>query len=311
MQRIDFQGARTTGSIVNDTFSFVRENIVNLGNALGLIALPVLLLGTVMATGIAGNLLTSIFDPTALKNSAQVWERYNALVSSPFFWVSIFSNLIGSFLLWATIYTFIIRYKAGLSLAVADVWEDIRRKLSFLLTTLLGGGLLMFLGIMLPYLLLTALVFGAISTVPLLGGLLTCFGLIGLIIWMFYLIAIWYLIYPIREEEKLGIWQSFMRARELMKGKVRASVSLMLVMSLIVFVLAMIFSLPSQLVLAAAGVSVSQMDLGFKILFYGATIVNVIANLFTTMVHIAFYFQYFSLVEQKEGTSLDERINAI
>jgi hypothetical protein len=114
------------------------------------------------------------------------------------------------------------------------------------------------------------------------------------------------IVFMIFIREKLSISDCIRRALYLVKDKWWSTFGLLFVMSFIVGIASMIFGLPAA-VLQIMGL-VNKMSYS-TILTIIATIISTVGGLlFTSLTIIAVNFQYFNLVERKEGTGL---LNAI
>ncbi len=315
MRSVEFNKTRALGDVVNDTFTFVRENLQPLGRVLVLFVLPPLLFGAVIATGMSGELLAKIMNPKLMEeNPGGVLELYRQTFLTPYFALSLLSSLVGYLLLYGVTITFIQQYIKNASLASADIWNHMQGKLGRIFSTVIGGGLLFFAFFLVLYMILVAIV----AALTMMGGgggiaagIFACCGAIFLSIIVLFAGVVFQLIIPVRmEKPEMSLFASISYARGLLAGRWWQGSGLLFVMFVIVFVMGLVFTIPATIVTTFAGVAVvSEMGLVWKILFYLTNIVSQIGSLLQAMIIISFFLYYYSLVEEKEGTGLSQRID--
>jgi hypothetical protein len=307
MEHIEFEKTRDFGMIFNDSFAFVRQNFKALALCLIFIPLPILLIsGFLIAESMANIMkpfMSMVSQGAEYKPQSEDIAKLFSGFLSPSFLSAIVASVIGSMLLYGTTTIFVRNYVRGQSLEVSEVWQGIVSNFGTLASTSLGGGLLMGL-----FISLTAIM-----------NMLPCLGTIGWIILILFLAVLMQLLYPIRFEENWGLFDAITRGRELLKGHWWQSVGLFLVMYIIVAIMASIFSAPAQIYMQMVMPSAmkngvmdpTQLVGTFKVFFYIAMLLGQFSALLYSLILITFYFQYFSLVEEKEGQGLSGRIEGI
>lgn len=302
---MELRKPRDFGMVFNDTFAFVRENFKPLLKNLVFIALPGLLIGAILMTWAIGDFLTSIFTlmPMVINQSEPSPQQMIALFSSLFSWkllLGFVGSMIGALMLYGVGLIFVRNYSRGLSLEPSAIWSGIQSELGTLFTTSFGGGILMMLFVM-----ITALV----NVIP-------CLGQIAWFVLLLFAASLMMLIYPLRMEEQGSLFDAISRGRALLKGFWWQNVALLLLMGLIVVLMAGVvnflpnFYMQMQISPENAVDPVGLMN-SLKGIFSVIIILSQLSSLFYVLIMIAFYLQYFNLVERKEGAGLQGRIDSI
>lgn len=280
---------RDFGAKVNAAFQFAARQGKPLLACLLYLVAPLTLL-----VGIFGGLFQSKvfnfgFGPG--QGSRSMAENFLA----PDYWLMILFSLFAYLLLSLTVYAYLAEYDAAGNRppTVADVWARVRRNL----LPAAGVSVLLFLG---AVLLVGGLVgiFAAAGIIPMavLGGFLA-FGLI------LYWGVLYSLAFPALVQEDLGVMEALQRSARLVDGKWWSTLGLTLVMGLITGVLGYVFQFPLLLIALLKGLQVLKGE---------QTLLFIVATMFTTvgttllrgLVTLALGFQYYNLVEMKEGPGL-------
>lgn len=315
MRSVDFKKTRALGDVINDTFTFVRENLQPLGRALILFVLPPLLFGAVIATGMSGELLSKMMNPKMMEeNPGALLELYRQTFLTPYFALSLLALLIGYLLLYGVTITFIQQYIRGGSLESSDIWQNMQGKLGRILSTVLGGGILFFLVFLVFYVILILAIVGLSALGgggAFAAGLFACCGVILLIIAVLFAGLLFQLMIPIRmENPEIGLLASISYGRGLLAGRWWQGVGLLFLMYVIVMVMGLVFTIPATIITTIAGVAVvSEMGIVWKILFYITNVISQVGSLLQAMIIISFFLYFYSLLEEKEGAGLSERID--
>ena len=286
---INFKQKRDFGEIFNATFTFIGQEFKPLGKVILMYVLPVLLVAAIL------NVLVSIeyqkfFNTFKTDNIEMISSPFAAMAGIyKYLFLYLLVYLLAFTALRCSIYSYIKVYveKGKDQVTMADVWTEIRRFFFPVLGTSILIGLLVGVGYILC----------------ILPGIW-----LGVSLCMIFISLVY---------EGKGLGKSFDRSFNLIKNNWWVTFAVILVSYILVYILAMVLSIPTML-------------MGFKSLFsslknggnpglmnYSTTyyILNSIITLLTYIMFsvpfIAISFQYFSLVEIKERPSLEQKIEQI
>ncbi len=283
-QKINLHQQRSFSEKINATFEFIRQNFKSLFKCLIYIAGPPLLIVGIYSGVVQSSIsLTSMMDES--DPFAGVFAMYSRMM--PVFVLFFLTNA----LVIAALYEYMTLYKTNTPEQITPgmVWNEIKK----------------------DYFQLLLAVF-VIS-------IIVSFGFLFFIIPGFFLGAALSLIFIIIVYEQKGFGHAFQRSFQLTSGNYLSSIGLLFVMTILYFLIALLFSLPGTILggiegflLATDDVSLRDSSLAFKILFILAQVLNTIGTqLASTVILIAIGFQYFNLLEKKEAAGLMESIHTI
>lgn len=275
---IQFEQRRDFGEKINASFTFVTEQIRGLGLSLLYIVGPVALIGGII----------SGYGQVELLGSATSVNTPDKLLS---FYASIFSGtrLIGMvFQLLAYVLTSLVTFsyirlyreqRSDKPIEVNAVWAEVQQYI--------GSG-----------------VFLSIASAIIIG-----FGFVLLVLPGIYVMVALTLAPAVLVFERQDVGQAISRSFKLVSGNWWSVLGLLFVMGIIVSILSMVFTLPAGIIGGLFGAG----------LLKDATI---LATIFTALASVggavlqglsatASAFQYFSLIEEKEGTGLISQIDSI
>ena len=282
--KIELHQQRSFSEKINATFEFIRQNFKPLFKSLIYIAGPLLLI-----VGIYSGIVQSSVSLTSMMGGGDPFAGVFAMYAKmlPVIVLSFLTNA----LVLATVYEYMTLYKnnAPGQITPAMVWNEIKK----------------------DYLQVLLAVF-VIS-------LLVTVGFLFFIIPGFFLGAALSLIFIIIVYEKKGFGQAFQRSFQLTSGNYLSSIGLLIVMTILYFLIAMLFSLPGSILggiegflLATDEVSLRESSFLFKVIFIVAQVLATVGTqLASAVILIAIGFQYFNLVEKKEAAGLMESIHTI
>ncbi|RYF69870.1 MAG: hypothetical protein EOO39_16765 [Cytophagaceae bacterium] len=275
---IQFEQRRDFGEKINATFTFATEQIRGLGLSLLYIVGPVALIGGII----------SGYGQAELLGNATSVNTPDKLLS---FYASIFSGsrLIGMvFQLLAYVLTSLVTfsyirlYRAQLSdkqIEVSAVWAEVQQ--------FIGSGVLLSIA--------SAFIIGFASILLIIPGIYVAIALT---------LATAVLVF-----ERQDVGQAISRSFKLVGDNWWATAGLLFVIGIIVSILGMVFTLPAGIVGGLFGAGVLK-DVSIL-----ATVFTALASVGSTVLQglsaTATAFQYFSLIEEKEGTGLINQIDSI
>ncbi len=278
-QQVELKKKRDFGDVLNATFAFIRQEYKGLGRTLILYAgIPVLVQAILSAiyldTSIA-DLIKTLGNPAASQGVVAPMPIRAMLFN--------LYNLIVQIFLSGLVYCYIVIYAkngAG-NVDIKEVWH----KFTSLFLAFLG------------YNILTALVIGL--------------AFLALIIPGFYVMVPLSLILIVKVAEGQDFGSSFSRCFYLVKNHWWQTFALLLIAGIIMMLLSSVAGVPAGIVAGAQNLLKTGGDtlsLSFIITKLLATIGNAIV---TPIPAIVVVFQYYSLVEHKDNTSLLSKIDKI
>ena len=276
----EFRKIRDFGTVMNHSFDFIKLEYKRLGKALLIYALPVFVVTGILLILIQ-NSMANTFDSSAqsptniLKNFSWGTMAYSYLI-----------QLLNYTVLSTVVYSFINLYRKK----QADF------KVEYLKSSLLKIGF---------KLLIAYIVVGVILVVA------TCL----LIIPGIYLGVVFSLVAPIIVFEEVGLGKSMSRSFEVIKGNWWKTFGIIAIGAAIIYILSIILSIPLIVTTAAKSLHAATNHTQPKIFSSGyfiySTIIEIIKLFAYTLVLVFISVQYFSLVEEKERPTLQERIDKL
>lgn len=270
---------RDFGQKINATFEFVGQNFKPLIKTLLYIAGPPALLA-----GAASGLMQSRLFETALTQTSPNPFDF-AMYFSIDYLVASLLGIITALLTTSATYSFITLYeKEGNSQAITPsrVWQEITTNLSSIFIASIA-----------------AIVLTIAATV-----LLVLPGIyIAISISMFVQVII---------REKLEPTASLRRSHNLIEGKWWSTFGLLFIMSFIAGIISMVFQVPNIILTTLNTLNLSSGTEVNKALFVLSGMVSLLGNVCVqALISIALAFQYYNLVERKEGVGIRSAIDSI
>ena len=317
-ETIILQQERDFGDKINATFSFVSQNFKTLFLSLLYFAGPLGLIGGI-ANGIVqssmlglasrgttkprGTSVSDIFADSFGKNFSYIFSL-NYLISITFLFLASITVAI-------TTYAFIIEYREREneeSITIERVWA--RMRVIFL--PVLGS-----YGIFLLIISMILLVFGGIvvALVSSGGGIFAGFLSVLLVLIAFIPIIYFGVMYSLSPVivayEDTGVWEALSRAKFLIKDKWWSTFGLIMIIAIINSFVSMIFAAPAMIVTFMKLFNVGG-NISGNIPLIITTVISTIGQVVvSSLTYVAISFQYFNLVEKREGNSLKMLIESI
>lgn len=282
-EQLTIRKIRNVFGLVSFTFEFLRQNFSKFSRAIVFYAGPaMLLLGIFMGLFLPGFRFTLLGMGAAMARTGFIL----ALIGS-----------VAITMQTAIVNTFVMLYmdRGGWDgFEVRDVWVEARKDIVMLLLTVWGIGV------------------GSLL-------LLVLASVTGPFIIIFYFPVLYLTIAlslapSIRSRERLGFTDSVKRSFELINGKWWSTFGLMIVMGFIVGVIAMILYVPATFISLMLGLHEASSDDPSKFtaaLSMLMTIISMVSYLLYSILLLAINFQYYNLVEQKDGLGMMEEIESI
>jgi hypothetical protein len=291
-QEADFRQLRDFGQKFSATFDFIGTHWRGLGRALVTIVLPAALVQGVV-NGLMQQQLLAL-GTGRISSRADVLERlavFNSMRQLPFYWVNMATAAVFITLLVLTVYGYV-----RCCLHARDSHEPI------------GPGQVW-----------------AVVKEEFLGAFFSYFGLLLAIIIGFFLFFIpglylsiaLSLFYAVKVMEGTGFGATFSRCLQLVKGKWWSTCGLLFVMSfMLIIVVAVVSGIFGGLLYAIMrGVLGSVLGEGDSPMALFTVVVTTLTSLFNLLIYppllLALGFQYFNLVERRDGVGLRHLVDQL
>lgn len=308
----DFWQERDFGAKISAAFDFIGAHWRPLGKCLVYFVLPAALL---MGIGL-GLFTNNIFN---LQGHVIADQRAGMLPKStnPFamfgamgfggLGLAMLGGMVAFLLLVGTVHGYVrarLRLPAATPVTPTEVWAELRARMGRMLAIialLVGGYVALVVGIL-------VLVGGAVGISKMLGtnssGLAWGFLLIPILYFLIIYAAIALsLFFPVLWFEDRGVFASVGRCFQLIRGRWWATFGLILVSTLLQSTLAVVFAIPQYAVMF--GKMLQLPGLNSDVLGLVAQCFYAVGIIVTyTLPMLALVFQYFNLVEQREGHGL-------
>ncbi|WP_187264588.1 hypothetical protein [Pontibacter beigongshangensis] len=277
-QKINFREERDFGQKLNATFHFIRSNFKALFRTVLLYVTPVALVSGILSGLYQARLLKKIGGGYGQESYAELsfFEQVNSLN----YYAYLFFTLVSVLMLMLTVHSYMVVYQDEEGrVEPAAVWQHIKVNL---VKVIYSGVALAFL--------------------TLLGLVLLGFGI--------YLSIVFSLFVIIMVREELDFIPTVERCFYLMKGNWWATFGFLLMAGLIQSVIGWLPALPAMLIPTLRMFEVPGADSDVLLVF-----LNAFASVLTVFVYavsaVAIGFQYYNLVEKKDGIGYMEQADRI
>lgn len=294
-----FRQERDFGAKIGATFEFLGAHWRPLGKCLLYFVLPVAL---VMGIGM-GVMTNTMFNQLALIRGGTATDPSKIFGASYFagIGVAMIAGLLAFAMLLSTVYGYVRVLVAGNATdgypTPARVWQEVKPRL--------GRVLLAFLFFFGLYIAFVSLLVGLIATLGTLGWLV-----IFVFPLLFYIIVPLSLYFPAMWTEDLGVLQAMQRCFSLARGSWWSTFGLLFVSGMIQGMLTVVFVLPMYAVMFGKMLKIPGLDsdvlgVATQCFYAGGIILTYAISL------VAVLFQYFNLVERKEGLGMRHMVASL
>jgi hypothetical protein len=306
--RIEFRQSRGFGDKISATFQFLIINFRPIFRSTVLISGPIILigiiLGTFLRTRVTGNWPTFIVD--GIKSQPLVF--ISLILIGMFYFMFVYTTIL------AIIYSYIQLYLEE-SESITDtqtVFEYTKANFRIIASTTFG----LFMLFIVVYLVIALFmaIFAIFGNVAGSQSLLVFLGIFVVLPLVIYVTITMSFVPFIRIIEKIGFFASIKRSLFLIKGHWWATFIYIIVIIITQIIVSYIFQIPLLAylhvfpLLSLENTSSPIYIGGYSFLYLFNLFAGQILNIFTL---IAVAFQYFNLVETKEGVGLQQRITKI
>ncbi|QJX45739.1 hypothetical protein HMJ29_01820 [Hymenobacter taeanensis] len=323
-----FLKERDFGQKIEASFDFIRAHFKPLGRALLMIVLPAALvigLATALMTLEWINNLKGLQGSAATVDKTNPWPGISNVFSkmffSPAYLTIVFGGLILTTMLILTVYGYVtLRLETApeQEITVSAVWRLVRQRFLGTVGALIGlgvGSMIVFFLVSMVAGVLSALLIGGsggsrfmigVAVVLVMSLVFGAFAYISIALSLFLIIWV---------RERLGFLATISRSFKLIWGKWWSTFGLLIVMLIISGVIILAITLLTSLIsspFAAATAGTDGLEGAARLSFLVATTLRSMASLVIyPLILLALAFQYFNLVERKEGESLHYLVDAI
>ncbi|MEJ8800828.1 hypothetical protein [Pontibacter sp. H249] len=277
-QKINLRQERDFGEKLNATFHFIKANFKPLFRAILLYVTPVALLAGIFSGLYQARLFQSITGNGDYKTYGEF--SFFQQITSLNYIVMLFFSMLGYIMVSLVVYSFMVVYMdSEEEVSPAAVWEHVKANMVQAIYAGIGLGIVCFFGFFL------------------LG-----FGLyLGVVCSVFFMVMI---------REETGVVESIERCFYLVKHNWWATFGFLIVVGIIQGMIGWLGALPAGLVSILRMFEIPGTD-SDVLLVVTNTIASIFAIFVSTISMVAVGFQYFHLVEQKDGIGWMEQVNLI
>ena len=290
-KKIELREERDFGQKFNAVFAFVQTNFKPFIKVTGLTVGPLALIGGLFF-GLFFSKMFGMVNMTLGGDTSEIVSWVSEMFVSYFF--------LGLASLWMMIvvYAYMAEYDSGNeNITIEAVWKRGKGKI----WSVIGFGMLT----------VVAMIFfiAIIFVIPGNTGFVMAIKILLVYVALFYVMISLSLALPNMVIEDAGIFESIERSFTLIRGKWWSTFGLLMVMGLIANFATMIFAIPFYI--AWVMTFLMQTTVNELIIVAGSCIMFLGSFLMMTLPALAVGFQYFNLVERKEGTGLLKKIDRL
>ena len=304
-EKINFRQSRDFGETFNISVKFLRQNFKLFFQSLIFIAGPFVVISAIAGAFYQSNAI-SMFTITRMGPIDNILNQFGWA-----YLIFIFAAIIANITLVGTVFSYMINYmeKGPGGFTVNDVGKTFIQNLGnilavfFSLTFLAGLIAVVIFGI----------IIGITSAIPILGVLLILATVIGLLILLPPLMWQLSVVYLIKMQENKGVFDSFRRAREVMRDNFWWTWLIIVCALFAIGLISLVFTFPQmiyQMILMISHLKGGNDEASVSFLIV-ASICTFCTTLLYGLLYVINAFHYYSLAEKKDGIGLMERINEI
>jgi hypothetical protein len=307
---------RDFGDKINASFTFVSQNFKTIFLSVLYFAGPLSMIGGIANGIVQSNNLAFVSAGSTKPRGTNPGEIFANSFGDSFthlltlnYLIAVIFLILASVTVAITVFAIMMEYKENPeSLTIERVWE--RMKTIFLpVLGSYGVTILIFIMIVIAFVGIIGALISGVGGI--FGGFLSgMIGIVGFII-VFYFFVIYSLSPAIVAYEGIGAWEALGRAKFLIKDKWWSTFGLIMIIGIINSFVAMIFGAPAMIVTFMKVLKVGGGISGNVPLIVTTVISTVGQVLVSSLTYIAISFQYFNLVEKREGNALKMLIEGI
>lgn len=310
-EKINLRQVRDFGETFNTSIKFIRQNFKLFMKSLVFIAGPFLLISSIAGAFYQASAITM---QSRLQSGITYGNNPLDIILEQFGWtylIFIVASILANLALVGTVYSYMINYseKGPGQFSINDVANT--------LTKNIGGILAVFFGLTILLIIIIGLIVGvgvAIGlAVPGLGALFLIAAFFGMLILFPPLIWQLSVVYLVKMEENTGIFESYNKTKEVMRGEFWWTWLIVVCSSFGIGLIGMVFSIPQiayQMVLTFSSLQGGENETSIPFIAV-ATVCTFCTTLLYGFMYIINGVHYYSLAEKNDGKGMMERINEI
>jgi len=310
-EKINLRQVRDFGETFNTSIKFIRQNFKLFMKSLVFIAGPFLLISSIAGAFYQASAITM---QSRLQSGIAYGNNPLDVILEQFGWtylIFIIASILANLALVGTVYSYMINYseKGPGQFTINDVANT--------LTKNIGGILAVFFGLTILLIIIIGLIVGvgvAIGlAVPGLGVLFLIAAFFGMLILFPPLIWQLSVVYLVKMEENTGIFESYNKTKEVMRGEFWWTWLIVVCSSFGIGLIGMVFSIPQiayQMVLTFSSLQGGENETSIPFIAV-ATVCTFCTTLLYGFMYIINGVHYYSLAEKNDGKGMMERINEI
>ncbi|WP_321285420.1 glycerophosphoryl diester phosphodiesterase membrane domain-containing protein [uncultured Sunxiuqinia sp.] len=275
-----FRQTRDFGTVMNHSFDFIKAEYKRLGKALLIYVLPFLILTGILLVFIQSSMMNTM--QKGIQPGANMFQNYS--------WSQMASSYTLQLLNFTVLSTVVLSF---INLYISKKGDF---ELSEIKPTLLKTG-------------------GKLLIANIVVGVFTIVATIMLIVPGIYLGVVFALVAPIIVFENKSLGKALNRSFELIKNNWWKTFGILIIAGLIIYIFSVILSIPLIASVAVKSFHAAQAQSQPQLFSSGyivmSTVISTIQTLAFTLAFIFISVQYFSLVEEKERPTLQEKIDKL
>lgn len=284
---------RDFGEKIGDTFVFIKQNFQQLFVLYVVFGLPLVLISALLQSFAVKDMMSQLSSPSFLRNPMSVFG--SDLILAYILSIFVFASFATAVLVYMRLYS-----SAGLKKPTLQEVAQLYIKKVFILFF----NLLLFFILMMVVLFMVGLIFGMIHVV---------LAVLAYIVLFFYGIALFAHFMPAIVMEDAPFGQAFGRCFTLSKDTFWPTLGFVVILGIIWLIIGSIVNLIIQMTVNAGNfldvMQGREMDTNMFVL--SATLTSVFGMIFQLIPHVGTNINYCSIVEEKEGTDIETRIEEI
>ncbi|MBX0290741.1 hypothetical protein K3G63_09850 [Hymenobacter sp. HSC-4F20] len=302
----DFLRERDFSQKIEATFDFVRVHATPLGRVLATLVLPLALLTGIGMGLLQGQMLSAFGDMARQARLGMPRDILPPIFTSSSLWITLLGGLLLFVVLHLVVYGYVVLRadKADdAPVTPAEVWALVKSRFLGMIGSFFGLGLLFTVGMMGIGLVMGVLMV-ALSAV--FGTWISVVAVLAIYLFMIYAVVALSLYFVVWLRERRGFFGSIQRCFQLIWGKWWSTFGLIMVMVLMLWlIMALVLVVLSMLGLPFTDLMsgrASDLSPLVRVLFIVYSAVQTLISLvFYPLIMIAICFQYFNLVERRDG----------
>ncbi|UPL48077.1 hypothetical protein [Hymenobacter sublimis] len=303
----DFLRERDFSQKIEATFDFIRVHATPLGRVLATLVLPLALVTGIGVGLLQGQMLSTFGDMTRQARLGLPRDILPPIFTSPSLWITMLGGLLLFVILHLVVYGYVVlrasKTDSDAPVTPAEVWALVKSRFLGMVGSFIGLGVLFIVGMMAVGLLIGLF---SVALAAVAGAWVGIVAVLAIYLFMIYAMVALSLYFVVWLREERGFFGSIRRCFQLVWGKWWSTFGLIMVMFLMLWLIMVLV----LVVLSTAGLPFTDLMSGrstdlsplVRVLFivYSA-IQTLISLVFYPLIMIAISFQYFNLVERRDG----------